>query len=149
MQELNLPTYSFNIRGNKEIWDVVRKKYVALTPEEWVRQHLLLYLIEAKKVPASLIAVEKSMKLNGLIKRADVAVFENNGKAIMLIECKAPEVQISQKTFEQIAGYNMVYGVKYLLVSNGLEHYCAKVDFEEHEVRFLSEIPDYETMLAK
>lgn len=148
MRPLNLPPYSYNINSKNEIFDRVRKKYVALTPEEWVRQHLINYLITEKKVPASLLAIEKSLKLNNLIKRADIVVYSKNGKALMLVECKAPEVRITQTTFEQIARYNMVYEVNYLLVSNGLEHYCALVDFGQRKVDFLEEIPDYDQLPA-
>lgn len=148
MRTLNLPPYSYNINHKNEIFDRVRKKFVALTPEEWVRQHLINYLITEKQFPASLLAVEKSLKLNHLIKRADIVVYSKNGRALLLVECKAPEVKISQTTFEQIARYNMVYEVNYLLVSNGLEHYCAHVDFAHQKVDFLREIPDYDQLTA-
>jgi predicted type IV restriction endonuclease len=149
MQPLNLPSYPFSIRNQKEIFDVVRRKYVALTSEEWVRQHIIHYFIDVKNVPPSLMGVEKSIQLNGLIKRADIAIFENTGKALMLVECKSPEVAITQKTFEQIARYNLIYGVKYLLVSNGLTHYCAYVNYPKSTVEFIGEIPDYQTMREK
>jgi hypothetical protein len=148
MRPLNLPPYSYNINSKNEIFDRVRMKYVALTPEEWVRQHLINYLITEKNVPASLLAVEKSLKLNNLIKRADIVVYSKNGKALMLVECKAPGVKITQTTFEQIARYNMVHEVNYLLVSNGLEHFCALVDFRQRKVDFINEIPDYDQLIA-
>jgi type I site-specific restriction endonuclease len=148
MRPLHLPPYSYNINSKNEIFDRVRRKFVALTPEEWVRQHLINYLITEKNVPASLLAVEKSLQLNNLTKRADIVVYSKNGKALMLVECKAPEVKITQTTFEQIARYNMVHLVNYLLVSNGLEHYCALVDFSKRKVDFLHEIPDYDQLIA-
>lgn len=145
MQKLNLPQYPIKIKkeGGKEfIFDSIRKKYLVLTPEEWVRQNFIQYLIHDKKYPASLIAIEKGLKLNELQKRAD-ALFYKDSKPHVLIEFKAPNVKITQETFEQIARYNMVFKVPYLIVSNGMDHYCSKIDFETNSFKFLKEIPDY------
>ena len=146
MEKLNLPTYSFNIKfieQRKYIFDFIRKKYVILTPEEWVRQNFLKYLVEEKKYPASLIAVEKEFKLNNLSKRSDAVIYNKQGNPYLIIECKAPEVKIDQKVFDQIARYNMVLNVELLVVTNGLQHFCCKLDAEEDTYYFLKEIPDY------
>jgi hypothetical protein len=147
MFKLNLPEYSFKYRTNnskQQIFDAVRKKYVALTPEEWVRQNFISWLITELKYPASHIAIEKELLLNEMKKRFDVVVFNKDNKPAMLIECKAPEVKISQKTFEQAARYNMVLKLKYLVVTNGLDHYCCQIDFLENNYSFLESIPAYD-----
>jgi len=116
---------------------------VILTPEEWVRQNFLKYLVEEKKYPASLIAVEKEFKLNNLSKRSDAVIYNKQGNPYLIIECKAPEVKIDQKVFDQIARYNMVLNVELLVVTNGLQHFCCKLDAENDTYYFLKEIPDY------
>jgi len=116
---------------------------VILTPEEWVRQNFLKYLVEEKKYPASLIAVEKEFKLNNLSKRSDAVIYNKQGTPILIVECKAPEVKIGQNVFDQIARYNMVLNVKLLVVTNGLQHFCCKLDAEKDTYCFLKEIPDY------
>lgn len=146
MQKLNLPTYSFKYRteqGQKQIFDPVRKKYIALLPEEWVRQNLIQYLIHEKGFPQGLIEVEKGLRINGLPKRADIILNNNRGKALMLVECKAPDVEINQDTFDQIARYNIACRLSYLLISNGLQHYACHINFEENSYRFLTEVPSY------
>jgi len=146
MEKLNLPTYSFNIKfieQRKYIFDFIRKKYVILTPEEWVRQNFLKYLVEEKKYPASLIAVEKEFKLNNLSKRSDAVIYNKQGDPLLIVECKAPEVKIDQKVFDQIARYNMVLHVELLIVTNGLQHFCCKLDAEMDTYYFLKEIPKY------
>jgi hypothetical protein len=146
MEMLNLPTYSFKIKSinNKEhIFDEIRKKYVALTPEEWVRQNFIRYMIETLAIPASLIAVEMSIKLNKLSKRCDIVVYDKNGNAILIVECKAPSIKINQKTFDQITRYNINFKVPYLIVTNGINHYCCKIDYEKSSFTFLEEIPTY------
>jgi hypothetical protein len=145
MERLNLPTYSFNIKlkeQRKYIFDFIRKKYVLLTPEEWVRQNFLKYLVEEKKYPASLIAVEKEFKLNTLSKRSDVVVYNRLGQPFLMVECKATNVTINQKVFDQIARYNMKLNVEYLVVTNGLEHYCCKIDIENQNYIFLKDVPE-------
>lgn len=149
MKPLNLPSYTFRInesKGQKEIFDSIRRKFLILTPEEWVRQNIIRFLIEEKKVPGTLIAVEKSLMLNQLSKRTDAVVYASSGKPLMIVECKAPQVKINQEVFEQIARYNLTLRVNYLLVTNGMEHYCAYIDFANGEFAFLEDIPDYETL---
>ena len=148
--KLNLPEYQFSIRQlstSKEIFDAFRKKYVALTPEEWVRQHFIRFLVEEKGFPASLIAIEKGLTINGKPRRFDAVAHNNNGEPLVLIEFKAASVKISQKVFEQIATYNQLLRVKYLIVSNGLKHYCCEINFTTQSIQFLPEIPEYNTLL--
>jgi predicted type IV restriction endonuclease len=145
-QRLNLPDYSFQIKSKgqrKYIFDNIRKRYVFLTPEEWVRQNLAAYLVREKNFPASLIAVEMSLRINRMDKRADIVLFSRHGAPVVIVECKAPDVKITQKVFDQAALYNMDMKVEYLIVSNGLVHYCAKLDHREQTWSFLPEIPDY------
>ncbi|MGQ7868437.1 type I restriction enzyme HsdR N-terminal domain-containing protein [Sunxiuqinia sp. sy24] len=142
--ELNLPTYSFRIQqqnGKRLIFDEIRKKSVVLTPEEWVRQNFIKYLIDGKKFPASLMAIETGLKINQNQFRADLLVYSRSGNPLMLVEFKAPSVKITQQTFDQIARYNMTFQVPYLIVSNGLNHYCCMVDLEKQSYAFLKEIP--------
>jgi hypothetical protein len=146
MQLLNLPTYKFKIKSTKNkyaIFDIVRKKYVSLTPEEWVRQHLIHYLIKEKNFPISLIAIEKKITLNNLTKRTDILVFNAQGLPHIIVECKAPSIKISQHTFDQIARYNLKLNANYLIVSNGLNHYYCKMDTENEQFVFLKDIPNY------
>jgi type I site-specific restriction endonuclease len=150
MKALNLPEYQFRLRKNEagktEIFDPIRKRFYVLTPEEWVRQNFIQYLIQEKNFPAGLMAVEKGLKLNGTQKRADIVQYNKQGRAALIVECKAPEVKINQDTFDQAARYNLSLQVAYLIITNGLEHYACKVDFAKQEVRFLQEIPDFETI---
>jgi hypothetical protein len=146
MQPLNLPAYKFKIKSTKNkyaIFDIVRKKYVSLTPEEWVRQHLIHYLIEEKNYPISLIAIEKKITLNNLTKRTDILVFNAQGLPHIIVECKAPSIKISQHAFDQIARYNLKLNANYLIVSNGLNHYYCKMDIENEKFVFLKNIPNY------
>lgn len=145
MQQLNLPVYPFKFKQGvrTQIFDSIRKKYVILTPEEWVRQNILQYLIQEKNFPASLIAVEAGLKYNQLQKRTDVLVYDKQGNPHLMVECKAPEVKITQDTFDQIARYNMVFKVKYLVVTNGLNHFCCKMDYEANTYHYLELIPDF------
>lgn len=124
---LNFPAYPFSMRAegqSKQIFDFVRRRFVDLTPEEWVRQHLLRFLTDTYRYPASLLAVEKQVKVNGLSQRADVVVYDREGKPWMIVECKAPSVEITQDTFYQAARYNLSLQVPYYLLTNGLQHYC-------------------------
>jgi hypothetical protein len=146
MQKLNLPDFNFRFRQNKgrdEIFDPVRKIFVALTPEEWVRQNFIRYLAAEKKVPLSLIGVEKTLTLNTMTRRSDILVFGNSGLPVMVVECKAPNIEISQAVFDQVARYNITLRVKYLIVTNGLNHFCCLIDFENETYSFLEEIPDF------
>ena len=146
MQKLNFPAYSFRFKNSENkvsIFDEIRKKFILLTPEEWVRQHVVQFLLQDKKYPKSYINVEKLIKINDLSKRYDGVVFQPNGEIFLLIECKAPEVPISQQTFDQIARYNLVLKAKYLMVTNGLNHYFCQMDFENEKYVFLKELPEY------
>ena len=149
-QSLNFPAYRFRMRqsGVKTlVFDCIRKKYVTLTPEEWVRQHLIRYLTEEKGCPQSLISVETPLKYARTDKRSDVLVYNRNGQPLMLAECKAPEVPIVQKVFEQIAVYNMAIQAPCLMVTNGLQHYCLAAATATAPARYLEDIPDYQKLL--
>lgn len=146
MEQLNLPEYIFTIRSQEQrkyIFDTIRRKYVLLTPEEWVRQNFIRYLTEEKEFPEGLISIEKEFKLNKLSKRYDAVVFNKKGIPVLLIECKAPSVTINQKVFDQIARYNIEFKVPYLLVTNGLKHILCKIDLATRKYGFLKEIPTY------
>ncbi|MBF4472093.1 type I restriction enzyme HsdR N-terminal domain-containing protein [Flavobacterium sp. HJJ] len=149
MQKLNFPSYVFRFKNSENkvsIFDEIRKKFIILTPEEWVRQHVVRFLLEQKKYPKSLINVEKVLMVNGLRKRYDVVVFNPNGTIFILIECKAPEVKISQAVFDQIARYNMTMEAQFLMVTNGLNHYFCLMDFENEKYEFLKELPNYKDL---
>jgi len=149
LQPLQLPPYPFRINdqnGQLTLFDEIRKKNIVITPEEWVRQHFVQYLIRQKHYPKTLIKLEGGHKLHGMAKRSDIVVFNTAGEKILLVECKAPSVTIDQKTFDQIARYNMVHKVKLLAVSNGLQHYYCRIDFENRDYKFIEELPDYKTI---
>jgi hypothetical protein len=149
METLNFPEYPMKVmrEGKKtKIFDPLRKKYLLLTPEEWVRQNLVQFLIRDLKFPQGLIAIEKGIQVNDLYKRADVVVYNKTGEPIFMVECKAPQVEIDQRTFDQIARYNIAFKLPYLMVSNGLKHYCAKIDFINRQFKFLDEIPSYQQL---
>lgn len=149
MLSLNLPSYAAKIavqNGKKYIYDTLRRRYVALTPEEWVRQHFVHYLTEHKGYPPGLMANEVSLRLNGMSRRCDTVLYDRSLAARMVVEYKAPGIEIAQKVFEQISRYNLVLKVDYLIVSNGLKHYCCRMDYDRQSYTFLQEIPDY-TML--
>ncbi|WP_426091145.1 type I restriction enzyme HsdR N-terminal domain-containing protein [Flavobacterium sp. DSR3-2] len=146
MRKLNFQLYHFRFKNSENkvsIFDAIRKKFIILTPEEWVRQHVVQFLLEEKKYPHSLINVEKVLKVNGLRKRYDVVVYSPDGSIFILIECKAPEIKIAQATFDQIARYNMTMKSQFLMVTNGLNHYFCQMDFENEKYHFLEELPDY------
>ncbi len=146
MRKLNLPAYDFSYRTEGEmtmVLDVYRKRFVKLTPEEEVRQRFARYLVEEKGYPASLIMTEYSLKLNKLSRRCDILVHKPAGHPVLLVECKAPEVAINQASFDQVARYNLAFKVSYLIVTNGLKHYCCQVDFNTEKISFLGEIPAY------
>ena len=146
LQKLNLPTYEYKLKqeGKKtKIFDAIRRKYFDLTPEEWVRQNLVNYLINEKKYPKGLMALEKGLLINELSKRTDVLVYSKSAQPILLVECKAPSVKINQAAFDQIARYNIHYKLPYLIVSNGLTHYFAKINFKTNNFIFLKDIPFY------
>ncbi len=148
MQELNFPKFSFRFKNSENkvsIFDVIRKKFIILQPEEWVRQHCVHYLIDFKKYPKSLINVEKELTINGLKKRYDIVIFKPNGSIFMIVECKAPKITINQSTFDQIAQYNMALNADYLMVTNGLNHYYCNMDFDAEKYSFLQDIPNYKS----
>jgi len=147
MQELNFPKYSFRFKSSENklsVFDEIRKKFILLTPEEWVRQHTVRFLITDRKYPISLINVEKVIKINDLVKRYDVVIYNSDGSIFLLVECKAPSVAITQETFNQIARYNLVLKATYLMVTNGLNHYFCQMDFEEQKYVFLKDLPFFE-----
>jgi hypothetical protein len=149
MKQLQFPTYSFRFKNSENkvaIFDEIRKKFIIITPEEWVRQHVVQFLLQDKKYPKSHINVEKLLKINDLNKRYDVVVYNPDGSIFILVECKAPEIKISQHTFDQIARYNMTLNAEYLMVTNGLNHYFCKLDYENEKYDFLSELPEYQSL---
>ncbi len=144
MQKLNFIPYSFRFKNSENkvaIFDEVRKKFIILTPEEWVRQHVVQFLLQEKSYPKSYINVEKLIKVNNLNKRYDVVVFQPDGSIFLLVECKAPEVTITQQTFDQIARYNLTLKAQYLMVTNGLNHYFCQMDFKKETYVFLQDLP--------
>ncbi len=146
MYPLNLPTFDVKLQRKDEktfIFDFLRKKYVALTPEEWVRQHFTHYLVAELDYPSGLLANETRIRLGNTVKRCDTVLYGSNLQALMIVEYKAPSIEITQRVFDQIWRYNMVLHVDYLTVSNGLQHYCCKMDYENHTYRFLQQIPSY------
>lgn len=143
---LNLPQAQLKFikkDGIIKVYDVLRDKYVALTPEEYVRQHFVSWLCNYLNYPLSLMANEVKINLNGTAKRCDTVVFNPDGKPLMVIEYKAPDVQVTQNVFDQIARYNSLLRAEYLIVSNGLNHYCCKMDYERETYHFIPSIPDY------
>lgn len=152
MERLNLPQADlrFSIRDNRTtVFDPLRRKYVTLTPEEWVRQHFVHFLITLKGYPAGLIANEMSINLNGTRKRCDSVVFGLHAQPLMIIEYKAPSVALTQKVFDQISRYNMRLHVDWLIVSNGLQHYCLRMDYTHTAYQFLTDIPTYAQLTGK
>lgn len=152
MQPLNLPGFAPKViekNGKRTIFDPVRRKYVALTPEEWVRQHFVNYLITQKNYPKALLANEVLINLNGTAKRCDTVAYNCFLAPLMIVEYKAPDIHITNAVFDQIARYNMVLHVNYLTVSNGITHFCCKMDYENQTYTFLKEIPDYNMLEEK
>jgi len=146
MELLNFSACDFRFRKSDSqtlIFDEIRRKFLVLTPEEWVRQHVVQYLIKEKKYPKSLINVEKILKINGIPKRYDIVVFNTDGSIFILVECKAPQVKISQQVFDQIARYNMSMKSELLMVTNGLDHYYCKLDYKNERYNFMPELPMY------
>ena len=149
MQKLNLPAFDFRFRMEEDrryVLDIFRKRYVLFTPEEEVRQRFARYLVEEKRYPASLILTEHTLKLNTMVRRCDILVHRPAGTPAVLVECKSPDIKISKNTFDQAARYNMVFRVRYLMVTNGLKHYCCYIDFESRSVRYLDRIPSYDEL---
>lgn len=147
MIKLNLPDYQFNVKRNEKgawiIFDILRRRFVVLTPEEWVRQHFVHFLIEEKHFPLALMGNEVSLLQNGIKRRCDTLVAARDGTPLVIVEYKAPHISVSQDTFDQIVRYNMVMRANYLVVSNGMTHYCCKIDYEAKSYQFLQDIPEY------
>ncbi len=149
MRRLNFPEYALQyktIEDKEYIFDIIRKKYLVVGPEEIVRQHLIHFLIEERHYPKGRINVEKQLILNKMKRRTDLMVFDVNAQPILIAECKAPEIKISQETFEQVARYNLVYQVAHLLVTNGLQHFCCRIDLKNGQFNFLENIPFYKEL---
>ncbi len=147
--KLNLPEYQLKIKETEKgfsVFDIIRKKYILITPEEHVRQQFIHFLIQEKQYPKGLLAVEKQLKIFDKIKRTDIVLYDKQGNVSIIVECKAPEVKISQDAFDQIARYNMNFKAKYLIVTNGISHYCCKPNYLNNSYEFLKEIPDYELL---
>ena len=151
MLPLNLQKFSVKVTekaGKPSIWDPVRRKFVALTPEEWVRQHFVNYLVTEKNYPQELLANEVAVKLNGTSKRCDTVAYNRFLAPLMIIEYKAPHIPITQAVFDQIVRYNVALKVEYLIVSNGKMHYCCHVNYKDQSYLFLEDIPDYDSILS-
>jgi len=149
METLNFPEYRLKIQGegkNLQVWDLVRKKYVSLTPEEWVRQHMVLFLINEKKVPSSLIRIESGLVVHNQFRRTDIVAYSSEGRPLLIVECKATSVKLNQDVFDQAARYNIALHVPILIVTNGKKHYCCHIDFKNNKYAFLKGIPDYQEM---
>ena len=149
---LNFPTYRIenkNDSGKEMLFDIIRQKWVILTPEEWVRQNMIHFFITHLNVPKTLIAIEKTIKYQGLVKRFDILIYNSNFEPLALVECKAPGVKITNEVFHQISIYNHKLNAPYSFVSNGINHYCFKVDFTTNKVDMLNEFPKFEEMTTK
>ena len=150
MEKLNLPEVNFNTqtnsKGKTEVFDIIRRKYISFTPEEYVRQSFIHFLVDHKNFPPSLMAVEKALKVNNMTKRTDIVQYNKIGKAIIIIECKAPHIKIDENTFSQAAMYNMKMKVDYLIMTNGINHYCGKINYEKNSIVYLKDIPDFNSL---
>ena len=152
MQVLNLPPANLKIvrRANRlEVFDPLRRRFVALTSEEWVRQHFVLFLQTHRGFPPEVIANEVSLQLNGTHKRCDTIVYGPHAEPLLIVEYKSPEVEISQHTFDQISRYNMRLRVSWLIVSNGLQHFCCHIDYEHNSYHFLPDVPTYAQVIGE
>jgi len=146
VQKLNFPSYKFRIKNSEnktQIFDEIRKKFVVLQPEEWVRQHCLHYLIKEKKYPITLINVEKELYVHNQKKRYDIVIYNNDGSVFCIVECKAPSISINQEVFDQIAQYNLSLNTTYMMITNGINHYYCTMDKSTKSYRFLESLPDY------
>lgn len=152
MQKLNLPEYSVNTRtfeGQQQIFDEIRRKFVALTPEEWVRQHFINYLVNDRKYPRGLLAVEHPLVINKVNHRADIVAFNNQSKPLVVVECKAPEVAINQNVIQQISRYNILLKAPILILTNGIVHFCVRIDFEKKTTLTLDSVPFFQELNGK
>jgi type I site-specific restriction-modification system R (restriction) subunit len=146
MEPLNLPTYLFRLkedRGKKYIFDEIRRRFVLLTPEEWVRQHVVNFLISDKNFPKMLISVEKGFSSNRNRQRYDLLIYDRKGSPLMIVECKAPGMEINQQVFDQAGRYNNKHKATYMLITNGLKHYCCAISISDRKYRFLHDVPDF------
>lgn len=146
MLSLNLPSYEFRIKTEDEkkfIFDSVRKRFIQLTPEEWVRQNFMRFLITEKKYPASLMAVEKQIILNEIPFRFDLLIYKRDGQPLLIAEFKAPNIKITQDAFDQVVRYNMALKAETVVVSNGIEHFVCNIDYQNNSYSFLKEVPNY------
>jgi hypothetical protein len=151
LKELNLPQYSFKITGKEErvmILDPLRRKYVKLSEEEWVRQNFVQYLINEGKYPAGLIVIESRIRYNKMNRRIDILVHNRSGEPVLIVECKSPDIKIDEKVFDQIVCYNMNLNVPYIVVTNGMVHYACKLRINEPGYDYLNVIPLYEDLLS-
>ena len=149
--QLPFGEYQFNYQeqaGKKLIFDIIRKKYIALTAEEWVRQHILHFMIEALEYPKGLIAVEMGLRVNDLFKRADIVIHNNSGQPLMLVECKAPEIKLAQHIFDQAARYNLALQVPFLVISNGSDTICSRISFNDNSFEIMDHFPPYEQLVV-
>lgn len=146
MLKLNFPDYSFRFKSNENkplIFDVIRKKFVSLTDEEWVRQHVIQFLLTEKNYPASLLSVEKQLILHNTVKRYDIVIYNPDGSIHLIVECKSYSVSITQETFDQIARYNLSLNASFLMITNGIDHYFCQMDYNAKKYNFLKDIPFY------
>ncbi|HLO57839.1 MAG TPA: type I restriction enzyme HsdR N-terminal domain-containing protein [Bacteroidales bacterium] len=151
MEPLNLPTYLFRLkedRGKKYIFDEIRRRFVLLTPEEWVRQHVINFLVQVKNFPRNLISIEKGFNQNRNRQRYDLLIYNNLGNPMMIVECKAPGVEINQQVFDQAGRYNNRHKANYMLITNGVKHYCCMINLQNRQYAFLNDVPDYSSMMA-
>jgi hypothetical protein len=149
LQPLNLPPYPFKLteqNGQLTVFDELRKKNIVITPEEWVRQHFVQYLINQKQYAKTLIKLEGGLRLHGMARRTDIVVFNPAGQKVLLVECKAPSISISQATFDQAARYNMVHKVQLMAITNGLQHYYCRIDHENKTYKFIDDLPGYKEL---
>ena len=149
MVKLNLPEYQYNVKkeeGKVWIFDIIRKRFIVLTPEEWVRQHFVNFLISVLNYPKALMKIETGLVYNKLNKRSDIIIHDRQGMPWMVIECKAPDQKLSQQTLEQVAMYNASFKAKYIAVTNGLTHLCCEIDWNERKTFALGDFPPYETL---
>ncbi|MFZ6012752.1 MAG: type I restriction enzyme HsdR N-terminal domain-containing protein [Bacteroidota bacterium] len=148
MYKLNLPEFEYKLKkadGKVWIFDGIRKKFIVLTPEEWVRQHFIHYLVSKLKYPAALMRVEGGLVYNQLQKRSDIVVFDRTGKPWMIVECKSPNLKLSESSLLQAAVYNNTLKAKYIAVTNGLIHLCSEINWEHGNTTILTSLPDYDS----
>lgn len=146
MEKLNLPSFQYRFREENDIvhiFDIIRKKHVVLTPEEWVRQHFVHLMIDHFKYPKSLIKLESGHSYNDLKKRTDIIVYDRNGEPFLLVECKAPSVKLTDKTFQQVSTYNQTIKAPHIVITNGLKTLCCAIDFEKNAISYLETLPEF------